>query len=98
MLRVVLTARGPGNSAETAAAAAIAPTICVNMTSSALNQPIAPIRANPRDTYQRKITKLASIHDPMQKTYRWVKKAPADAEENPNVDRQTEAESQCNIE
>ena len=98
VFRVVRTARGPGNRADTTAAAAIAPMIWVKITRNARSHPTAPIRARPKATYSREgIRQPYQVEKIRMTAYRWVEQSTADPEEHPNVHCKAEAECERNV-
>jgi hypothetical protein len=96
-LSVVRTESGPGKSAETMPAAAIAPRICEMMRSAALIQPMAPMSAiamvTCRSQVSQKLTICASMTSSTS-TYSGIEKTATDAEKGPNVDGQRKAKGQ----
>jgi hypothetical protein len=96
-LSVVRTESGPGKSADTTPAAAIAPRICEMIRSAALIQPIAPMRAIAMVTWRSQVSQEFTIWAVMTSsasTYSGIEKTTTDAEKDPNVDGQRKAKSQ----
>jgi hypothetical protein len=93
LLRLVRTVMGPGKSPDTTAAAVMAPRTCAMMRTTALNHPIAPIKARATVTYACELM----LDDYEAGTYCRVEQATTDAEEDPNVDGQRETKGQGNV-
>jgi hypothetical protein len=100
VLNVVRTASGPGKRADTIAAAAIAPTICASITRKPLSQPTAPMRHKPTVTCfdVPSAGRACRTESSTDSTNRRIEQSSTDPKENPDINRQTEPESQRNVE